>query len=130
MGRMAFVIHRLVLLVPTVLGVTIITFFMIHLIPGDPAQTILGIHATPRAIAILHAQCVEPNLEHGYYSRQRGQYDPGRVQTRVFLKAPNGPYHRDGRHRNDEEVKQRIESGVILERLRNFFAHETSGSVL
>ena len=56
MGRMAFVIHRLVLLVPTVLGVTIITFFMIHLIPGDPARTILGIHATPRAIAILHAQ--------------------------------------------------------------------------
>ena len=38
-GRMAFVIHRLALLVPTVLGVTIITFFMIHLIPGDPART-------------------------------------------------------------------------------------------
>jgi peptide/nickel transport system permease protein len=53
---MAFVIHRLVLLIPTVLGVTIITFFMIHLIPGDPAQTILGIHATPRAIAVLHTQ--------------------------------------------------------------------------
>src|SRR5579864_3383072 len=53
---MAFVIHRLVLLVPTVLGVTIITFFMIHLIPGDPARTILGIHATPRAIAILHRE--------------------------------------------------------------------------
>jgi peptide/nickel transport system permease protein len=56
MGRMSFVIRRLVLLVPTVLGVTIITFFMIHLIPGDPARTILGIHATPRAIAILHRE--------------------------------------------------------------------------
>jgi peptide/nickel transport system permease protein len=55
-GRMTFVIRRLVLLVPTALGVTIITFFMIHLIPGDPARTILGIHATPRAIAILHKQ--------------------------------------------------------------------------
>jgi peptide/nickel transport system permease protein len=53
---MSFVIRRLVLLVPTVLGVTIITFFMIHLIPGDPARTILGIHATPRAIAILHRE--------------------------------------------------------------------------
>ena len=54
MGRMTFVFRRLLLLVPTALGVTIIAFFMIHLIPGDPARTILGIHATPRAIAILH----------------------------------------------------------------------------
>ncbi|HEX9065848.1 MAG TPA: ABC transporter permease, partial [Streptosporangiaceae bacterium] len=29
---------------------------MIHLIPGDPARTILGIHATPQRIAILHKQ--------------------------------------------------------------------------
>jgi peptide/nickel transport system permease protein len=37
-------------------GVTFIVFFMIHLIPGDPARTILGIHATPKAIAILHRE--------------------------------------------------------------------------
>jgi peptide/nickel transport system permease protein len=56
MGRMSFVIRRLLLLIPTALGVTIIAFFMIHLIPGDPARTILGIHATPRAVAILHRE--------------------------------------------------------------------------
>lgn len=56
MGRMTFIYRRLLLLIPTVLGVTIIAFFMIHLIPGDPARTILGIHATPQKIAILHAQ--------------------------------------------------------------------------
>ena len=56
MGRMTFVFRRLLLLLPTALGVTIITFFMIHLIPGDPARTILGIHSTPHAIAILHRQ--------------------------------------------------------------------------
>jgi peptide/nickel transport system permease protein len=56
MGRMTFVIRRLLLLVPTAVGVTIIAFFMIHLIPGNPAQTILGIHATPRGIAILDRQ--------------------------------------------------------------------------
>jgi peptide/nickel transport system permease protein len=53
---MTFVLRRLLLLLPTALGVTIIAFFMIHLIPGDPARTILGIHATPKAIAILHRQ--------------------------------------------------------------------------
>jgi peptide/nickel transport system permease protein len=56
MGRMTFVIRRLLLLVPTAVGVTIIAFFMIHLIPGNPAQTILGIHATPRGITILDRQ--------------------------------------------------------------------------
>jgi peptide/nickel transport system permease protein len=37
-------------------GVTIVVFFMIHLIPGDPARTILGVHATPQAIAELHRE--------------------------------------------------------------------------
>jgi peptide/nickel transport system permease protein len=56
MGRMTFVFRRLLLLVPTALGVTIIAFFMIHLIPGDPARTILGLHATARNVAILHQE--------------------------------------------------------------------------
>ena len=56
MGRMSFVLHRLLLLIPVAVGVTVVVFFMIHLIPGDPARTILGIHATPGAIAILHQQ--------------------------------------------------------------------------
>src|SRR5216683_1017002 len=53
---MSFVGRRLLQLVPVAVGVTILVFFMIHLIPGDPARTILGIHATPQAIAILHKQ--------------------------------------------------------------------------
>src|SRR5262249_47988680 len=56
MGRMTFVFRRLLQLVPVAIGVTILVFFMIHLIPGDPAQTILGIHATPRRVALLHQQ--------------------------------------------------------------------------
>src|SRR5205823_13446826 len=55
-GRMSFVGRRLLQLVPVAVGVTIIVFFMIHLIPGDPARTILGIHATPQAIAELHKE--------------------------------------------------------------------------
>jgi peptide/nickel transport system permease protein len=56
MGRMTFVFRRLALLVPTAVGVTIITFFMVHLIPGDPAVTVLGQHATPSTVALLHHQ--------------------------------------------------------------------------
>src|SRR6266478_745273 len=56
MGRAGFVVQRLLLLVPVAVGVTIVVFFMVHLIPGDPAATILGIHATPQTIALLHQQ--------------------------------------------------------------------------
>ena len=56
MGRSGFVVQRLLLLIPVAVGVTIIAFFMVHLIPGDPAATILGIHATPKAVALLHQQ--------------------------------------------------------------------------
>ena len=56
MGRMSFVLRRLVLLVPTAVGVTIITFFMVHLIPGNPAVTILGQRANPSTVAALDSQ--------------------------------------------------------------------------
>jgi peptide/nickel transport system permease protein len=42
--------------IPVVLGVTLIVFFMIHLVPGDPARTMLGVHASPKRIAILRHQ--------------------------------------------------------------------------
>jgi peptide/nickel transport system permease protein len=56
MDLASYVLHRLVLMVPVVLGVTIMVFFMIHLIPGDPARTLLGVHATPAKVAALHRE--------------------------------------------------------------------------
>jgi peptide/nickel transport system permease protein len=52
--RFAYILRRLVQAVPVVLGVTVLCFFMIHLVPGDPARTMLGVHATPKKIALLH----------------------------------------------------------------------------
>ena len=43
-------------MMPVVFGVTLLVFFMIHLVPGDPARTMLGVHATPEAVAALHQQ--------------------------------------------------------------------------
>jgi peptide/nickel transport system permease protein len=51
-----YIRRRLLLMLPTAFGVTLITFFMIHLIPGDPAVTMLGIRATPKAVALLHRE--------------------------------------------------------------------------
>jgi peptide/nickel transport system permease protein len=49
----AFVGRRLLQLVPTALGVSILVFFLIHLVPGDPARTILGNQATDQRVAAL-----------------------------------------------------------------------------
>jgi peptide/nickel transport system permease protein len=49
----AYVLRRLLHLVPIALGVTILVFFLIHLVPGDPARTILGNQATDARVAAL-----------------------------------------------------------------------------
>jgi peptide/nickel transport system permease protein len=41
-----YIIKRLAMLVPVMLGVSIIAFSLIHLAPGDPARTMLGERAT------------------------------------------------------------------------------------
>ncbi|MBM6616449.1 ABC transporter permease [Bacillus suaedaesalsae] len=49
----SYTIRRLVQLVPVLLGMTLIIFFMIRAIPGNPAQVILGQLATADAIESL-----------------------------------------------------------------------------
>jgi len=41
-----YIIKRLLALIPILIGVAIIVFLIVHLIPGDPAQTMLGERAT------------------------------------------------------------------------------------
>jgi peptide/nickel transport system permease protein len=48
--------RRLLQMIPIALGVTILVFFLIHLVPGDPARTMLGNRATPERIALLHEE--------------------------------------------------------------------------
>ena len=56
MGHLAFIARRLRQLVPVLFGITLVVFFMIHLIPGDPAATLLGNRSTPAAVAELRGQ--------------------------------------------------------------------------
>lgn len=49
--------RRLLISIPLFLGLTVIVFGMLHLLPGDPVQTILATSgATPAAVAKLRAQ--------------------------------------------------------------------------
>jgi peptide/nickel transport system permease protein len=52
----AYILRRLIMLIPVILIVGIIVFALIHLTPGDPAAVILGDQATPEAVANLREQ--------------------------------------------------------------------------
>lgn len=51
-----FALSRIVMAIPTLLIVAVAVFVMIRLIPGDPAQLLLGDLATPAALADLRAR--------------------------------------------------------------------------
>jgi len=46
----AYIIRRFLIFIPTLLGVTLIVFFMLRLTPGDPAELMLGERATEKAL--------------------------------------------------------------------------------
>jgi peptide/nickel transport system permease protein len=52
----SYILRRLLLAIPTLLIVALIVFFLVRLIPGDPAQVMLGEGADPVAVAALHAE--------------------------------------------------------------------------
>lgn len=51
-----YIIRRILLLIPILLGVSLIVFIMISLVPGDAAVYILGEHATPESLAKLREE--------------------------------------------------------------------------
>lgn len=51
-----YLVRRLLLAVPTFIGVTLLTFALVHLAPGGPVATLAGEKATPAQIAALTHQ--------------------------------------------------------------------------
>jgi peptide/nickel transport system permease protein len=51
-----YLLRRLLLTIPVLLGVATLVFSLIHLIPGDPAQAMLGDSASPEDVAQLRGR--------------------------------------------------------------------------
>jgi peptide/nickel transport system permease protein len=51
-----YVGRRLLGMLPILLGISVLVFMLVHLIPGNPAVTILGNKATPERVALLNHQ--------------------------------------------------------------------------
>lgn len=52
MGR--YILARLLQAIPAMIGITIIGFLLVHIVPGGPAQAMLGARATPQKIAEIN----------------------------------------------------------------------------
>lgn len=52
----AYIVRRLLLMIPVIIGVTIIVFMIVHLAPGDPAQVVAGPTAPPEVVENIREQ--------------------------------------------------------------------------
>jgi len=67
-----FILRRALLLIPTLIGVTVIAFFLSHVLPGDPARLALGLNAPAEQVA--------------QFRRNRGLDEPLHQQYFLYLK--------------------------------------------
>src|SRR4249919_1297073 len=88
MDMTAYVARRLLQAVPVVLGVTILVFFMVHLVPGDPARTMLGVHATPERVALLHKEWGLDKSLPVQYERFMSRLVHGNLGDSLFYRVP------------------------------------------
>jgi peptide/nickel transport system permease protein len=68
---LGFILRRLLLVIPSLLGLLIFTFFLIRVVPADPAAALAGDNATPAQVAQIR--------------RQYGLDQPLYVQFAVYL---------------------------------------------
>lgn len=52
----AYLARRVLLAIPTLIGAATVSFLLLRVLPGDPAELIVGPYATPQDIANIHHQ--------------------------------------------------------------------------
>jgi len=52
----AYILRRLLMLVPVLFGVVLVSFSLLHLVPGDPAEILAGQEATKEAVDRIRAE--------------------------------------------------------------------------
>ncbi|MEJ2164937.1 MAG: ABC transporter permease [Desulfobacterales bacterium] len=88
MHRFNFVIFRPIQMIPVLFGISLITFILIHSIPGDPVRILLGPRATQEVIKAVHAQYGLDKpiyIQYGYFLLNLAKGDMGRS---IVFKMP------------------------------------------
>lgn len=77
---LAFIIRRILILIPTLLGMSLIVFLMLHFTPGDPAELLMGERATEEALEQIreHLGLNEPiYVQYGMFLKRLAKGDLG-----------------------------------------------------
>jgi peptide/nickel transport system permease protein len=77
---LAYIIRRIFIMIPTLLGVSIIVFLMLHLTPGDPAELLMGERASEEALQEIreHLGLNKPlYVQYGMFLKQLMKGDLG-----------------------------------------------------
>jgi peptide/nickel transport system permease protein len=98
-----FVVRRLVLLVPILLGLSILVFLWIRALPGGPAQALLGERATAESVAAIERQYGLDEPIYVQYWRYLEKVGTGDLGVSTFSRRPVL-----------EEFKQRFPATVEL----------------
>jgi peptide/nickel transport system permease protein len=80
MGRFGFVVKRVALTIPLLLGIVLVVFLLLQITPGDPAREIAGLRATEESLAQVREErgLDDPVfVQYGRYLAQLAQGDLG-----------------------------------------------------
>jgi peptide/nickel transport system permease protein len=88
MAILEYIFGRLLQMVPVIAGVSLIAFFAIHLVPGDPVQIMMHGRATPEVLAATHAQLGLDRPLPLQYLRFIGGALGGNLGQSIVQKAP------------------------------------------
>ena len=83
-----FVVRRLLLLVPILLGLSILLFLWIRALPGSPAQSLLGERATPEAVAEIERVYGLDRPIHEQYLKYLQNLVTGDLGTSISSRRP------------------------------------------
>jgi len=84
----AYIVKRIASLVPVLFVVSIVIFMIIHMTPGDPAATILGLEATPEQIAELNERMGLNEPIHIQYISWVANVLRGDLGDSIFMQQP------------------------------------------
>ena len=98
-----FVVRRLLLLIPILLGVSILVFLWIRALPGGPAEALLGERASPEAVAQIEKQYGLDRPIYVQYWAYLKQVASGNLGTSIVSRQPI-----------TEEIKRRFPATIEL----------------
>lgn len=94
-----YVIKRLLSTVPVLIGISLLLFFMLRMLPGDPAQVLAGQMATPEEVELIRHQLGldrSIHVQYAFFLGRLARFDLGRsartqnpVTEEIWARLPN-----------------------------------------